>query len=571
MPTHEGTTVARKIRPIITVDVETDPFLRLRQPLPFLWGMWDGDVYRHWDHAEPMMRFLASQEAIVYAHNGGKFDWTYIFDYLEPYSEILIISGRVARFQIGQCEFRDSWNILPVPLKKLGKGGIDFWKLEKDVREKHMDEIKRYNKQDCVALYNAVTGFTSLYGQKLTLAGAALSFWSGHFKHEKPQSDEDFYELIKPYYSGGRVQCFHKGLIAKRFHVVDINSAYPYAMTHKHPFSVRYDSVIPKKSDKLIPQSLYRIEATSGGALPFKNEKEELTFPDDGEWREFCVTGWELIAAIETDSLKGWKPLERRDFLDEIDFCDYVGHFFKMKADAKVAGNDLEYQFAKLMQNSLYGKFGANPKNYASFGIVPCKDISAVMRDPTITLGKNMGPWDWAGNLGKFALMEGKDPVTGDANNVRSQYYNVATAASITGFVRAFLWRHICAVKKAGGRVLYCDTDSIVYQLDGDKSGHPFAFSDKLGDWTHEGTFDRGGIAGKKLYAFHSEKWDKPDKEWKTACKGVKIKPEQIMEVVKGETVVWEADAPQPNVHRKLKAGQTHVPPKFMSRKVRMT
>lgn len=582
MLTHEGESVPKKNRPIITVDVETDPFKRLREPMPFLWGMWDGNTYRHWPHAEPMMRYLSTQEAIVYAHNGGKFDWTYIFDYLEPYTEILIISGRVARFQIGTCEFRDSWNILPVPLKKLGKGGIEFWKLEADVRDKHMEEIIRYNKQDCTALWDAVTGFTSLYGQKLTLASAALDFWSKHFKHEKPETDADFYELVKPYYCGGRVQCFHKGSINKLFHVVDINSAYPYAMTHKHPVSTRYDSVIPDKDEEITPQSLYRIEATSNGGLPYKNEKGELTFPDDGEWREFTITGWELIACIETDTLKGWKPLERRDFLEEIDFQDYVGHFFKMKADAKKAGNDLEYQFAKLMQNSLYGKFGANPKNYATFGIVPCQDISAVIMDPTITLGKNNGPWDWAGNLGKFALMEGKCPATGERNAVRSQYYNVATAASITGFVRSFLWRHICAVRKAGGRVLYCDTDSIVYQLAGPKESHPFKFSDELGDWSHEGTFDRGGVAGKKLYSFHmseetlakKRKKLKPGEkleELKTACKGVKITPEEIMRVVKGETVRWEAEAPQPNVHRKLKKGQTHVPAKFMHRNVRMT
>ncbi len=442
--------MAARKRRIYTIDVETDPFMRDRDPRPFLWGVYDGEPggFRTFDDAEAMMKWLSHQgPIIVYAHNGGKFDYTYLFEFLEPYSEILIISGRLAKFSIGDIEFRDSWNILPVALKHLGKGGIEFWKLEATVRVQHMEEIIRYNKQDCVALWEAVVGFTTLYGTKLTLAGAALDYWSKHFEHEKPQSDAMFYQRVKPYYSGGRVQCFHKGIIKGNFHVVDINSAYPFAMTHKHPISVAYSTnEHVRKSEPIILQSLYRIKAVSRGGLPYnepvikggevqENQKGSLSFPEDDVEREYCVTGWELQAAIDTDTLDSWTPLERRDFLKEIDFCDYVGHFYKMKAEAKKGS--LEYQFAKLMQNSLYGKFGANPDSYSSFGLVPTNDIAACIQDPTIRLGRNAGPWDWAGNLGELALMQGKDPTTGINNAVESQYYNVATAASITGFVRA--------------------------------------------------------------------------------------------------------------------------------------
>lgn len=577
--------MASRKRQIYTIDVETDPFLRNREPLPFLWGVYDGEPggYRTFETADAMMRWLLSLgPIIVYAHNGGKFDYTYLFEFLEPYTEILIIGGRLAKFTIGEIEFRDSWSILPVALKHLGKGGIEFWKLEAKVRDQHMEEIKRYNKQDCVALWEAVYHFTSLYGIKLTLAGAALDYWSKHFEHEKPKSDVMFYERIKPYYNGGRVQCFHKGVIKGVFHVVDINSAYPYAMTHKHPISVAYSNHTPTKSEKIIAQSLYRIEAISRGGLPFKDPKGALTFPDDAEAREYTITGWELQAAIDTKTLDYWKPLERRDFLKEIDFCDYVGHFYKMKAEAKKGS--LEYQFAKLMQNALYGKFGACPDNYSSFGLVPTDDIISTIQDPTTRLGRNEGPWDWAGNLGEMALMQGKDPATGENNPVESQYYNVATAASITGFVRAFLWRHICKVRAAGGVVLYCDTDSIVYRLAGGKSTHPFALSKKLGDWSHEGLFEGGAIAGKKLYAFKHEagyyqevcnaakvKGDKKPDEWKKACKGVKLEPEQIVEIGKGAVIVWEADAPQPSIHRKIKLGEKKPPVKFMKRTTRMT
>lgn len=555
----------QKKKPIYVIDVETDPFLRDREPLPFLWGVYDGQPggYRQFEDAEAMLRFLHTLgEIVVYAHNGGKFDYTYLFGYLEAYTEVLIISGRLARFKIGDIEFRDSWSILPVALKHLGKGGIDFHKLERDVRHLHMTEIIAYNRQDCVALWEAVFAFTSLYGNKLTLAGAALDYWSKHFKHEKPKSDSLFYSLIAPFYTGGRVECFHKGMINHEFSVADINSAYPYAMTHKHPFSTNFSSCTPSTREKIILQSMYRITGVSRGALPFKDDKKSLLFPCDDTVREYTITGWELQAAIDTDTIEDWSIVERKDFLKEIDFCDYVGHFYEMKKNAKKG--TLEYQFAKLMQNSLYGKFGANPENYASYGLVPTVDIENVMKDPTVQLGRNMGPWDWAGNLGEMALMEGRDPATGEKNEVESEYYNVATAASITGFVRAYLWRRICAVRAAGGTVYYCDTDSIVYSIANDAG---FVFSKELGDWTDEGCFSEGAIGGKKLYAFKP----KGTGEWKTASKGVRISAQDIVKVAQGNEHTWLADAPQPSLRRKLKKGETKVPAKFMHRKVRMT
>lgn len=224
-----------------------------------------------------------------------------------------------------------------------------------------------------------------------------------------------------------------------------------------------------------------------------------------------------------------------------------------------------------------YGKFGANPDEYRSYGIVPLEDKDGAEADASLTLGRQSGPWRWAGMLGRHALMVGEDPVatvTEDdkgrkhrvhvGNPVQSKFYNVATAASITGFVRAFLLRHIDKVERAGGGVLYCDTDSIVCtDVDVPKT---FALSNKLGDWSHEGRFDRGAIAGKKLYAFHGA-----DGKWKTATKGVRLKPEEICRVADGEEVTWESDMHQFDIHRRAGPDGVMPPPRFLSRKVRMT
>jgi hypothetical protein len=568
--------MGRGKKPVITIDCETDPFKRGRVPVPFLWGMYDGERYRRFDTAGDLLRYLMTQKAVVYAHNGGKFDYQFLLDYLEPWSEVLIINGRLAKFTIGDCEFRDSWNILPAKLASFGqKKEIDIAKLEADVRDKHMAEIERYNAQDCRGLWEAVVAFRAEYGTGLTLAGSALQYWSKKFKHEIPETNARFYQQVSPYYYGGRVQCFHKGPINRAFEVVDINSAYPFAMTHNHPISTVPEEVIPKQRDAIVPQSLYTIEGACRGALPWRNDKGALLFPNDRTVREFHITGWELQAALDTKRLGPWKVIRRLDFLKEVNFTDYVEHFYQMKARAEKGSK--EYTFAKLFMNSLYGKFGANPDEYRSYGLVPLEDKDGAEADPSLTLGRQSGPWRWAGMLGRHALMVGEDPVatvTEDedgkkrrqhvGNPVQSKFYNVATAASITGFVRAFLLRHIDKVEKSGGGVLYCDTDSIVCtDVDVPKT---FALSNKLGDWAHEGRFDRGAIAGKKLYAFHGE-----DGKWKTATKGVRLKPEEICRVADGEEVTWESDMHQFDLHRKLMPDGTVPPPRFLSRRVRMT
>jgi len=169
--------------------------------------------------------------------------------------------------------------------------------------------------------------------------------------------------------------------------------------------------------------------------------------------------------------------------------------------------------------------------------------------------------------LGSHALMIGEDPVRVDGrhagNPVESQYYNVATAASITGFVRSFLLRHIDRIEKAGGRVLYCDTDSLVFQ--DVAAGDVCTLGKKLGEWTHEGRFDHGAIAGKKLYAFHGL-----DGKWKTATKGVRIGPAEICRVAEGEEITWESIVPSWDMHQKPKDGEARKP-KFLKRRVRMT
>ena len=510
-------------RPIWVADCETDPFKEDRIPAPFIWGAYNGDEYHEFTSTREFVDFIIKGEKIVYAHNGGKFDWHYILDRLEPFTELMVIAGRLAKFQIGDAEFRDSYNILPMPLAIWQKDEFDYAIMEADVRHKpeNWAKIRRYLRHDCEYLFEIVSEYIERYGLNLTQASSAMKTWQKISGVKAPSTSQSFYAFFSPFYYGGRVQCFQTGIIEKPFKVIDINSAYPYAMKHQHPWGNNY--VVAKhlpNSRAYIQRSFIQLCGVSQGAFPWRT-KTGLDFPCDNESREYFVTGWEFLAAIETGTLLDYDIRRVITFTDSIAFDDYVDHFYGLKTESKRTGDKAGYLFAKLFLNSLYGKFAANPEKYHEYMVIEPRYIQAAIQDD----------YDFAAELEQWALMSKA------LAEEKQRYYNVATAASITGFVRAYLWQ---AINQCEG-VLYCDTDSIAC----DSTGKLPLDSATLGSWDIESECTFGAIAGKKLYAFRDN-----DNKWKTASKGVRLTPEEIIRVANGETVAHTPIAPSYSIKR---------------------
>jgi len=501
----------RKNREIWAADSETDPFKAGRIPKPFIWGAYNGEVYEQFETTAEFVDFISERDCIVYAHNGGKFDWHFLIDKLEPFGELMIIAGRLAKFKIGKAEFRDSYNILPIPLAAYQKDEIDYTLFEEEERYKpeNWNAICKYLKADCVYLYDLIKEFHARYGVRLTLAGSALKTWEKIADTKAPKTSAMFYESLAPYYFGGRVQAFRVGEINAPFQVIDINSAYPYAMKHKHPYGEAYSTFdeLPDNDDDL-SRCFVTLTARSCGAFPYR-EKNGLSFPNDGEIREFNVSGWEYIAARDGYALKDSEVIKVQVFADTIDFNSYIDHFYTMKSEAKESGDKAGYIFAKLFLNSLYGKFGSNPEKYDEFMVVEPCFIDAAEEDG----------YAFSAELGDWAL------VTRDLPEEKQRYYNVAVAASITGFVRAYLYK---AMRQCTG-LIYCDTDSIAAESFEGIELDP----EKLGAWDVEAVCEYGAVAGKKLYAFKDV-----NGSWKTASKGVRLSAEEIVRVAKGEEIV---------------------------------
>lgn len=536
--------MSRATRPIFTLDCETDPFKIGRIPEPFLWGIYDGHNYDYWqfETVEEVVSFLRDRKIIVYAHNGGKFDYHYLRQEINADDPVAVISGRLAKFRIGECECRDSLNLFgQTRLKDFEKMKIDYKLMEKSERYKpeNWKLICEYLKSDCVNLWNLVNSFVERYGMHFTQAGASMKYWSKTYKKEIPKSSKEYYDSFHPFYYGGRVQCFAHGHKKREGKLFDMNSAYPRAMCDLHPYST--DAVITKslpKERERIGSCLIELEGISAGALPKYAEDGGLYFPDDRESRtvrNYKVTGWELLAALETNSLDIQDIVKVHKFCETTDFKEYINTFYTQRKEAKKLGDKALDIFCKIFMNSLYGKFAANPEKYQEY-VLPSEEKFAEW------LSKG---WTVDGNWCDRCVLTRPLP------EIKHRYYNIATAASITGWVRAFLWRAICAVKN----VLYCDTDSIFCDDAGD-----LEIGSELGQWKLEFAADEYAIAGKKTYAMHmlpqywKESWeiDEPwTREWKIASKGVRLTPVEVIAAATGSSFTHLTSVPNYSIHAK--------------------
>lgn len=531
--------MARKKRVIATIDSETDPFEYGIDLQPFIWDIFDGVEHYTFNTIEECLKFLEDKDWLIYAHNGGKFDFHFMLEFIPDGSELKMVGGRIGKFKIGDCEFRDSYLILPMPLKSYKKKEFDYDKLKRDIRADHMPEIIEYLHSDTEYLHELVTQFIENYGGGLTLAGSAFKVFNKDFAEiENEKTNFCFYDMFSDFYYGGRVECFKKGVIKRPLKMIDIKSAYPTAMKKRHAFGKSFSTSSQLPEDKSeLEKAFIHFVGTSKGALPYRNNEEmSLEFPNDDIEREYFCTGWELIAGLETKTVEIKRVISCHNFHSYICFDTYVDHFYGMKETSEK--ESAEYLFAKLFLNALYGKYASNPEEYTR------AYIHSNMAD-----GAEEG-LEVTGKVGTRYLME-RDLFENEMN-----YYNVATAASITGWVRAHLFRSLLKVKNP----IYCDTDSIICSDLGELS-----LGKHLGDWGLDGEFKGGGIGGKKIYALEfKEPIIKNGKKitHKTACKGARLSAAEIMRVCQGETVIYKN--PVPNFSLKTKK-------KYIDRAIRMT
>ena len=540
-----------------TFDLETDPFKRGRIPKPFASCYFDGktlSVFWGDDCASRVMEIMIREKRIIYAHNGGKFDFHYILHLLLEYFDaddvkLTCIGTRIVKIKTPSVEFRDSYSVLPRKLADLGgKKEIDIQKLESTVRHIHKAEIIEYLKADCTVLWDAVEHWVSEYGLKMTLAGTTFDVLKKRFGVTPPKSSYRHDKMFRPFYFAGRVEFWGLGYLGKGYSICDINSAFPWAMTYPHWFDPACECISgPPKENR--EQAFYVIKCDSNGALPFRSDNGGVEFPT-GKGIEFFATGWELFAGLELGLIRNVEY--RAVYVPQKcqDFGRYVRHFYEMKRTAK---DESERNHAKLLLNALYGRFALNPRAFKEVKVMPYdavlpspwkhsfddedtglsfwqKHTHLMMRNDYQVLDYERIIDDHLKSLAKRKVKKFPEKEWEEIEEKPAHFVNVCTAASITGCVRAFLLRS----KQACKGVKYCDTDSLIA-----KDVSSLEFGDGLGQWKLEKSDQEFWCGGKKLYASLGK-----DGKWKIASKGVRLSPQQIVAVAEGEPQTYEFEAP---------------------------
>jgi hypothetical protein len=559
---------AKKVPPLIAVmDFETDPFEYGVEIAPFVAGIYyDTDdtlgVYRYfwgYDCVAQLFDYLRDikRPMIIYAHNGGKFDFRFFIDQLE--NPIKVIHGRIVKAKAGIHEFRDSYSIIPIALKAAhNKKELDYSVLRREKRDKYRVEILDYLFHDCKYLFELVSAFVARFGQRLTVAGTAAKELRKF--HPQESGNENHDKIFRPFYYGGRVQCFEYGVIDGDFKIYDVNSMYPAAMRgFDHPKGRQYIRPALLKLDKRgdllrFPDRFYfaRVKCDNAGALPLRIPGQFGGLSFDCKCGEFFATSHEIKAALELGLIWNVEIIEAYIPRESQRFVEYVDEFAAQKRDCKKAGDKIGETFAKLMLNSAYGRFGINPMEFFDYWIVKPDGE----RPPA---GKGFVPYEmsdecdyeiWRKRVNE-PLEENRELKDGKPVRVNG-FEDVAIAASITGAARSILMRAIHNAK----RPIYCDTDSLICE---ELRGVPID-EYALGAWKFEGHGNRVAIAGKKLYAVFDG-----DECVKLASKGVRLTPSEVMRVAQGETLRYEKPSPAFD----FMGGQKFIDRKIRSERVR--
>jgi len=386
---------------------------------------------------------------------------------------------------------------------------------------------------DCAYTRELIVGFHDMFGDKLTVASASLPMLRNY--HGFEQFRLDFAdERFRAYYYGGRNQCFETGILRPKygdqFYVYDRNSMYPAVMRDDlHPVSTTFQ--VQRDIDENTDFAC--IEAINDGCLPTRVEDGSLDFTvKEGI---FYATIHEIKAGLATGTLKIKRVKHAWAFDMKASFGEFVDTFYEKRQQAKANDDAIRNILYKLILNSSYGKFALNPRKFKqwnfSMGEVP---LPQATRD-------NPDGWSLHSQTGNIFIWSRPSPRKGG-------FYNVATAASITGAARANLHRNLALSK----RPLYCDTDSIICE------GFAGELDEQLlGGWKLEAAGALCAIGGKKLYAVFEQ-----EDCIKKASKGVRLSANEIMSVCTGEEVIYENPVPL----FKLDGSQN-----FQDRKIRMT
>ena len=322
-----------------------------------------------------------------YAHN-AQYDWRYMMDYIKRHKlkhEIFMrnktdIYMLIVYFNDVKIKMQDSLAIWPGTLKTLlEQYAPDLPKLSIDdishfdpTNPDHVEYAKRDSLGLCVAMSNLNDMIISSYNVSLrpTAASTALAAWEKQLptRYFINETQEDY--IRKAYYGG--LVFLRSNKLENNLETYDINSSYPHQM---RSYTVPYGNVFQTMNYEPDKYGIYTVTLDTKDCpfpcVPTRSDQGFIMWPL-GQFRT-TITSIELQFAFD----HGYDVLDIHDgiiFEQQVNpFSEFVTNCEKIRNHYK--GKPQE-TLAKLIQNSLYGKFGS--KRERSIMFVPETNEDAI-------------------------------------------------------------------------------------------------------------------------------------------------------------------------------------------------
>ena len=435
----------------------------------------------------------------------GQFS-TLITDDLKYYQIIIGVKGQQ------QVTVRDSYKLIPLSeamiSKKFGlstsKGEIDYDKPRPVGYLPSLDEWE-YLRDDVTILKSALLSMFQLSIDKLTIGASALANFKRDFTHK--EWDTLFPKLkaqdryLRPAYRGGYciANPLYQGKEVGAGYVMDKNSMYPGVMAEcPLPYGEPVRFIGEYEPDEEYPLYICKIEAwldLKEGHLPTVQIKKHAFFKPE---EYICHTDDEPVIITCTG-----QDLERiKEHYDcEINYIDgykfrastkifrpYVERWYSVKEGAQKSGDAALRQIAKLMENSLYGKFGVR--------------LSVREKVPYLSGGKILHRYPEQ----EIEAREG--PEAAEEYLKAADFTRDPVYLPVSIFVTSWARYEITGLAQQHYEsFLYCDTDSLHILGDEDIQGIRIHES-ALGAWAKEAEFTRGKYLRAKAYIEEIESED---------------------------------------------------------------
>ena len=464
-------------------------------------------------------RIKKESNPYIYFHN-LKFDGEFIlyylmkngYEYVEPHekrnktfstliSDMGLFYSVEVYFEVGKktrkVTFIDSLKIINQSVESMPKTfKIEENKLEIDYnapRERgHIltGEEEAYVKNDVIIVAKALKYLFDMGLTKMTAGSNALSEYKEITKLNRFRSlykplNYEIDKDIRRAYRGGftYLNPLYKNKEVKEGEVLDVNSLYPSVMYKEMlPFGEPFFYEGEYVEDKVYPLYIQRLTCSfkiKEGRIPTIQIKHsrfvdnEYLLDSGDEPVALTLTSVDLKLFLEQYDVwdlhyeSGWKFKAMRGL-----FTDYIDKWIKVKNNATISGNKGMRQVAKIMLNSLYGKFATS--------------LDVQSKIPYLE-----------NDIVKYMLGEKK---------TKDGVY-LPMGAFITAFARDKTIRTSQAIKdysiKKYGIDMYCysDTDSIHTILPIEELVQFCEIDDvELGKWKHESHFTRAKFIRQKTY-----------------------------------------------------------------------